>query len=165
MLKHVKYAGVSKIISNLRDHGYKIRISHHRVLNGVGKEVGVKDNYQEIDTLLTRGEYEHARAENQLVFDDYGLNLFPQVNTADQLSFGEIVSPTGGFTLVEITTPEGATLRGKCSFKNSAFWRRYGVRIALAKAIGENKLRELADNPLADNPLAGKPLAGKPLNV
>lgn len=47
--------------------------------------------------------------------------------------------PTGGETIVELTAPNGETLRGiaECS-QSQQFYRKLGVYIALGRALGEH---------------------------
>ena len=100
-------------VSELRKAGYKIRVTHVRNSKNPAIIGGVKDY------LLSRYEYNMAKSEGKL------LNKIP---------FGESVLPCGGFTVVEVTTPDGATSKGKYNFGKRRFERKIGVAAALGRA-------------------------------
>lgn len=47
------------------------------------------------------------------------------------------LSHEGGFTLIEITSPEGKKVRGKHNFGKRSFNRKIGLNSALGKALKE----------------------------
>ena len=100
-------------VSELRKAGYKIRVTHVRKTRNPAMVDGVKDY------LLSRYEYNLAKSEGRLL---------------DVFTYGESVLPYGGFTVVEVTTPEGKTFRGKYNFGKRRFERKIGVVAALGRA-------------------------------
>lgn len=103
-------------IEELKNQGYKIRISHRRpyhlnILDGVGRKVD-----QEY-VLMTRYEAEKEGMFNTM----YG-----------PLDFG------GGKTVVEVRHPDGREVTGSsnCSTKDQ-FSRKIGRTIALGRALSQ----------------------------
>lgn len=106
-------------VAQLRKEGYKVRVLHNRDCWPIEDE-----NY---NSVFTRFEYENKQRNNELFhdFDD---------------GFNNVARPCGGFTVVEVTTPDGETFSGKYNFKkNEPFVKHKGVSIALAKAIGRHQ--------------------------
>lgn len=58
---------------------------------------------------------------------------------APSANFGDSVLPTGGFTLVSVTTCDGTVLTGKYNFNKAPFVKKKGAFIALQKACFSNK--------------------------
>lgn len=122
-------------IQELRQNGFDVKISHHRLFNGIG----VRENptVPVIDNVLTRGEYEKARLNHSLDFDDYGLNYYNE-QCAEDVPYGKAVQPVGGFTTVEVTTPSGEVITKKYNFgKTVPFCRKKGVIAALGRVMKE----------------------------
>lgn len=96
-------------VHELRKNGYKIRVIHKRYYSSYGN-------------LYTTGHVELlTRRDADLLISD-GIKIF--------------ILPKGGFTKVEITTPDGRNLDGQseCSIKDS-FNRKLGLKIALNRAM------------------------------
>lgn len=93
-------------IQSLREQGNKVRVKHCRKYKSLPGE------------YLTRGQYETA------------------TNILQKSPYGKTVSPKGGMTVVQITTPEGEELEGiaVCSDRDS-YNRKKGLAIALGRAI------------------------------
>lgn len=105
-----------KTVSELRRSGNKVRVTHVRQT----KNPALIDHQP--DFLLSRYEHNLAFAESRL---------------SNMRSFGESVLPYGGFTLVEITTPDGTTLKGKFNFGKRRFERKIGVKAAIGRAFAQ----------------------------
>lgn len=106
-----------KSVSELRRSGYKVRVTHVRLTRNPAIINGNADN------LLSRYEHNLAKSEGKLT---------------NSLSFGESVFPNGGFTVVEVSTPEGRTFKGKYNFGKRRFERKIGVVAALGRAYKQN---------------------------
>lgn len=110
-------------VEQLRKEGYKVRVLHNRECFPIEDA-----NY---NSVFTRFEYEEKEREGLL----YGFERSP----GEFPSFDKAARPCGGFTLVEVTTPDGETFSGKYNFKRTEpFVKHKGVSIALAKAIGRH---------------------------
>ena len=97
----------------LRKTGYKVRVYHGRTYL---RSVVENDNFHELTTIMSKREYEHYKEE------------------ARKLNWK--ISCKGGFTLVEITTPDGHDLRGKFNVPSGGmFNRKLGVKIATNRAL------------------------------
>lgn len=113
-----------KTVAELRREGYKVRVKHHRKFI-VGIPV---ENSLYPDNVLTRFEFEEAET----------LESIPEVDGAElpeMLDYSNCVLPHGGFTNVEVTTPEGVTSTGKYNFNNRQFNRKQGLVAALNRAL------------------------------
>lgn len=104
-------------VSDLRGSNYKVRVQHKRAYYGS-------------DEILTRGQFEQVKA---------GLISMPNGTYLGDI-YSEAVSPNGGETVVQITTPDGTELEGiaKCSTKDP-YNRRKGLQIALGRALSGTK--------------------------
>jgi len=93
----------------LRKTGYKVRVYHGRVYNNTL-------NFPEIvHEIMSKREYEQ--------YNNVRLGIWE-------------LSCKGGFTLVEITTPDGRDLRGKFNVPaGGMFNRKLGVKIATNRAL------------------------------
>jgi len=99
----------------LRKTGYKVRVYHGRVYNNrvTSERFQVPEIVHEI---MSKREYEQYNNEVRRV--NWVLNC------------------KGGFTLVEITTPDGRDLRGKFNVPaGGMFNRKLGVKIATNRAL------------------------------
>jgi hypothetical protein len=105
-----------KTVSELRKSGYKVRVTHVRQT----RNPAIIDG--NADYLLSRYEHDLAHSEGRLFYAS---------------PFGESVVPNGGFTVVEITTPDGKTLKGKFNFGKRRFERKIGVKAALGRAYAQ----------------------------
>lgn len=131
-------------IQELRQNGFKVKINHHRIFNGIGVAEYLPKRY--IDNVLTRGEYEQARIEQRLDFDDFGMNLYTE-QFAEDVTYGKAVSPVGGFTTVEVTTPNNEVIVKKYNFgKTVPFCRKKGVIAALGRVMKELREEEFFEN-------------------
>lgn len=125
-------------VHELRQAGYKIFIKHVREFIGIRK---VDDDY-----FMTRGEYQNALENGELAFEDiYAEDYYRnpkgrfgyRFTKSDRMpDYSEAVDSLGGWTQVEVVTPEGPILKGKYSFADKPFCRRKGLQIALSKALG-----------------------------
>lgn len=127
----------SLTVDELRAFGFDVHVQHHRVFNEIGQW---ESDGQGIDNVLTRGEYNRAQQSGQLDFTDDLVvpnRYYDQgYNLPEEIPYGKAVSPTGGFTTVNIITPNGVSLRGKFNFgKKEPFCRRQGVLIAINRAM------------------------------
>lgn len=122
-------------IQELRQNGFRVKINHHRIFKGIGVAEYLPKRH--IDNVLTRGEYEQARNEQRLDFDDLGMNLYTE-QFAEDVPYGNAVSPTGGFTTVEVTTPNNEVIVKKYNFGRTVpFCRKKGVIAALGRVMKE----------------------------
>lgn len=118
-------------IQSLRKSGYIVRVQHVRRFNGIG----VLDlNTGEVDTMVTRGEYEN----NPRSFARYGHQKYPN-RYPENVLYSDAVLPTGGFTRVEVTDQNGNVYVAKHNFNNRRFERKIGVASALGKVIKKMK--------------------------
>lgn len=124
------------MLQELRQNGFYVRITHHRVFDGIGiLEPGPK---YKIDNVLTRGQFERARDEQALEFDEWGANhpKYSEFVFPEQVPYGLAVMPTAGFTTVEVTTPDDIVVVKKYNFgKTEPFCRKKGVRAALGRVM------------------------------
>jgi hypothetical protein len=99
----------------LRKTGYKVRVYHGRTY--LRCETNERFNTPEIiHEYMSKREYEHFNKEVRSV--DWELSC------------------KGGFTIVEITTPDGRDLRGKFNVPSGGmFNRKLGVKIATNRAL------------------------------
>ncbi len=69
---------------------------------------------------------------------DIGIERLPKYQARDLAYDYTQPLPTGGYTMVEITDPDGTTVIGEaeCSVKEN-FCRKLGLRIALSRAMFE----------------------------
>lgn len=112
-------------VENLRKAGYKVRVCHTRDFWPLSDEYG--------ESIMTRREYESLLKDGKIYSNKL---LFQYVDSFD---YGDTVRPTGGFTLVEVTTPDGETLKGKFNFNiNRQYNKREGVKVALLRAFKGN---------------------------
>lgn len=58
-----------------------------------------------------------------------------EVRKNENLSKNYTVSHFGGFTIIDITTPNGEKLIGKYNFNNRYFNRKIGIKAALGRAL------------------------------
>lgn len=125
-------------IQELRQNGFGVKVSHHRLFRGIGVVEDLPKT--KIDNVLTRGEYERAKVEGTLDFDDFGANLYQEA-FPDDVPYGKAVSPVGGFTTVEVTTPDGHVVAKKYNFgKTVPFCRKKGVIAALGRVMKELRI-------------------------
>ncbi len=104
-------------VQSLRASGYKVRVQHQRLFPNLS-----------VLNILTRGQYEKM-AEG--IKDLGGPETKP---------YSDVVSPKGGQTVVQITTPDGTELEGvaKCSAKDP-YNRKKGLAIAIGRALVGSK--------------------------
>lgn len=115
-------------VENLRKNGYKVRVCHTRDFWPLVDLAG--------ESIMTRREYEQCLSNGSI----FGSPHCEQ----ETYDYGDVVQPTGGFTLVEVTKPDGETIRGKCNFSvHKQYNKREGVKIALFKAFRGNVPQEL----------------------
>ena len=114
-------------VEKLRKAGYKVRVTHVR-------DCGCVMHRDNGEYMFSKYEFNELKQKDELV--NYGLPY----GHVSQLTFGQVVRSTGGFTVVEVTTPDGETLRGKYNHgERKPFIRKKGVMIALNKALyGKN---------------------------
>ena len=97
-------------INNLRKQGVKVRVLHlRRVIVPQATTKGIKN----IEHLYSRSEIEELIARNVV----------------------HHVSPIGGFTRVEITTPDGQVYKGISESKRDIFNRKVALHVALGRAV------------------------------
>lgn len=122
-------------VHELRKSGNVVKVKHIREFGGIHK-LGETDNF------MTRGEYEQARLDGELQFDnDDAMEFYEKVYgvvPGKLPSYGKAVFPDGGWTEVIVTTPEGKELKGKYSFQNKPFNKRIGLAVSLGRAITGN---------------------------
>lgn len=120
----------SATIQELRNKGYVVRVHHVREFPFVASVTN--EGY---DNMLTRGEFERAVDNCSLKFmDNYTGNVYPA--EGDETVFGNMVSPVGGFTKVDIYNKQGVVVAsGKRNFTNQQFNKRVGLISALGKAL------------------------------
>lgn len=110
-------------VEKLRRQGYKVRVTHVRDTIVCDKS----DNW-----LFSRYEYEEKHKNGELTFTEYHSQI------VQSRKYGDIVLPHGGFTHVEVTTPDGVTTSAKYNFpKKKPFVRKEGTKIALFRALGK----------------------------
>lgn len=117
---------VSEEIRELRQNGYVVRIQHVRNFKNVAKDT--KDGF---DFYLTRGEFLRAVDSKELVYFDFG-NMYTA--EGDETVFGNVVSPTGGFTCVTIEKDGSVVSKGK---RNFAWKEQFNKKIGLKAAFGK----------------------------
>lgn len=113
----------------LTKQGYKIDVTHGRPCNGFGI---VDPTTRQIDTVLSKLEFSHAVYGHP----DKEQEVFA---ATDSENYGDFVDSSGGFTKVDILTPEGKVLSGKYSFKNDKFVKSKGVSEAIRAALKGTK--------------------------
>jgi len=92
----------------LRKTGYKVRVYHGRNY--------LSNDSETVCEMMSKREYEHYNKEVR------------------KLNWK--ISCKGGFTLVEITTPDGHDLKGKFNVPSGGmFNRKLGVKIATNRAL------------------------------
>ena len=97
-------------IQELRSAGFKVRVCHlRRVLTN---EV-YKNRFRTIEHYCSRSEIEEMNAR--------GMKF--------------IVHPCGGFTRIEVTTPEGQLYVGTTRTSNEQFNRKMAIEAALGRAL------------------------------
>lgn len=104
-------------VEELRKNGYKVRVYHGRLYN-VYPGVGGTLDMSLWDVAMSRRDWEAQ---------------YPMYE------FSDWVDSYGGFTRVEITTPEGETKVGKFNFNNRPFNRKLGLVAAIGRAFCERK--------------------------
>lgn len=109
-------------VNELRRAGFKVRVTHTRQFPGI---VGINQGH-----MLSRYEFGmEQKGCGSLAIE--GNRSFSAVS-----KFGDAVLPTGGFTKVEFTTPEGTNFKGKFNFgRNKHYNKKIGVRAALGRAL------------------------------
>lgn len=113
-------------VEQLRKAGYKVRVCHTRDFWPLSDVDG--------ESIMTRREYEDLLADGEIYCN---ISIFGA--RPNSYAYGDNVRPTGGFTLVEVTTPNGETLKGKFNFNaNRQYDKREGVKIALLRAFKGN---------------------------
>lgn len=97
----------------LRQNGYKVRVQHKRAFKG-------------LTDVMTRGKFEEVKTSE-----------------AQDWAYQNWVSPKGGETVVQITTPTGENLEGvaRCS-KSDPYNRKKGLLIALGRALSGTSTRQ-----------------------
>jgi hypothetical protein len=122
-----------KTVYDVRKAGNRVYVRHVRRFNGVGKFVSAYD----VDTILTRGEFEQAGEDGVRDFDEMGMNLW-DIPDANHVRYCDAVLPTGGFTEVVVETADGKVYTGKRNFgRRENFCRKIGVKAALGKILAE----------------------------
>lgn len=103
-------------VDGLRKQGYKVRVSHVRQLRA--PLIIAPTDYAEdgLDWKVTRYEYENGQKSMDIPWDKNILS-------------------TGGFTVVEIETPDGVKLKGKHGFNGKPYNRKIGRNAALGRAL------------------------------
>jgi len=106
-------------IQKLREDGNKVRVRHCRAYKNIPGE------------YLTRRQFEERIESSSAISAAAVINgkLSPK-------PYSEIVSPNGGMTVVQITTPTGEELEGValCSLKDG-YCRKKGLAIAMGRAL------------------------------
>lgn len=99
-------------VQSLRASGYKVRVQHKRLFPGLSH-----------DNIMTRGQFE-------------GVITSLGYQPAEDGKYSKAVSPKGGETVVQITSPDGTELEGvaKCSLKDP-YNRKRGLSIAIGRAL------------------------------
>lgn len=124
-------------IEELRQNGFKVRVKHVRHFPNNGAVVESGESF-ELDQYLTKGEYLRAKEEFNLEFTEEAENnpKFDYMNAYD-IPYGKAVSPTGGFTLVEICTYDDKLIAsGKRNFgRKEAFNKKTGLHGAFNQAM------------------------------
>jgi hypothetical protein len=106
---------VNKSVEKLRKSGYKVRVYHIRRIN-----MFIDTIYGYEAEIMSRREFESAY---------------------QHLKFGQCVDSYGGFTMVEIDTPEGENLKGKFNVPSGhQFNRKLGLRVAIGRAFCNRKV-------------------------
>lgn len=122
-----------KTVQELKNEGWQIRVAHMRDMLGVRR---IDD-----DSFMTRGQYILARARGELEFTDFmAEDYYRCILNSDYIkmpSYSVAVSPTGGFTVVEVTSPDGQKAYGKHSFNSKPFCKKTGVRAAVGRALSK----------------------------
>lgn len=122
---------VQNVISDLRSKGYVVRCHHVREFPFVAA-----DTPDGLDNHLTRGEFGRAvDAGNLVVVDPYSRNCYPA--EGDELVFGRMVSPTGGFTKVDICLGDKVVSSGKRNFTRQPFNKKVGLIAAFNQALSK----------------------------
>lgn len=115
-------------VKALRDAGYRVKLRHVREFVGVFK---LGD-----DEFMTRGEYEQARLNGEIEYYPWGAEYFHETTGALKVpSYGMAVDNFGGWTEVDITSPDGTIMHGKYSFRNKQFNRKIGTSAAIGIAM------------------------------
>lgn len=111
-------------IESLRKSGYKVQVVHTRDCWPWTVDMD--------EWMLSKYEYEQAVANKQLL-DLSMLGIFNDYPP----TFGKAVLPTGGFTTVTVTTPDGKLhSTGKFNVPvGKNFNRKLGSRVALERAL------------------------------
>lgn len=118
-------------INELNKKGYRVKIRHFRRL-----KAGPIVEPQTIDLFLTRGEFERYKKENVPFYNGSSSLVVKQ----EELKFGEIVDPHGGFTIAELINENtGEILYGKYNFNNRNFQRKVGFAAAVGRALLNDK--------------------------
>ena len=113
---------------SLTEQGYRVKVRHIREFLGVRRA--------DDDCFMTRGEYNRGRENGELEFDLYGAAFYKHhTGTFNIPKYAQAVCSTGGWTQVEVVTPEGQTLHGKYSFGKRNFHRKHGVAAAIGRAL------------------------------
>lgn len=123
-----------ELLDELRNKGCTVRISHYRIFNDVG---AVPEESGSLDNILTRGQFERAKASKRLRYlGTTGADvLSADGKTANEVEYGKVVSPKGGFTTVKVTMPDGEVRTGKFNFNRKVFQKMLGIRAAVGKAL------------------------------
>lgn len=117
-------------VCELRRAGNQVFIRHVREFIGVER--------MDDDEFMTRGEYEEARQNGEIMYiDAFAEDFYREQGVARGVvpQYSRAVSPINGWTEVSVVTPEGSTVKGKYNFDNKPFCRKLGTSIALSKAL------------------------------
>lgn len=114
-------------VEQLRASGNKVRVKHQRYFLDVINKDGRTYFSGSVLGPITRGEFENLKA---------GLASGDVINA----KYEDSVSPTGGTTIVQITTSDGRDLEGVavCSYKDP-YNRKKGLAIALGRALSSGQ--------------------------
>ncbi len=117
----------SVTVEQLRASGNKVRVKHQRYFLDVVNKDGRIYFSGAVLGPLTRGEFE---------------NLKSGILSGDKIDadYQDSVSPTGGQTVVQITTKDGRELEGvaDCSM-HDPYNRKKGLAIALGRALAAGR--------------------------
>lgn len=114
---------MSVTVEQLRREGYKVRVTHVRDTIAQDDDWNWLFSRYEYEEKLKSGKLDFATRPSQVVFSK---------------KYGDVVLPHGGFTHVEVTTPDGQTVSAKYNFpRKKPFVRKEGTKIALFRALGK----------------------------
>src|SRR3990167_2845805 len=113
VLMNQKYTNGVPTVENLRKQGYKVRVYH-------GRCFGDYNEFVDRTFAISKKDVLTAPYQNK-----FGISI-----ESDKLSC------FGGFTRVELTTPDGNyTSFGKFNFGNRQFNRKIGLQAAIGRAL------------------------------